>query len=512
MSANHRRFHRFRFCLAWLIVGAAGFAGQAAAQNQPGSGSSSLPTPQEIDSIKQNQADNSLSAGLQNDLTKTDSQGQRVFEVLFTELDNMIPGDFSEDLETRQAIEDAVTAFQLKDINRVRSIFKEQAARNKNFPPPDLLLASLSYAVQDAQSGLVLLERAAIASPDYPGVYLALARLAINQGRISDSLALLEKCERINQSADIEDFVREHYDQQLLDGLTDVAMRQERYDDARQYLEQIRATTPKNAKVLMVSAELEFRQNNIEKSQEYLQSLKSEFPATRPPESILATWYQRTGNQPDAEKWIRKAASKYAEDPQVQLEFASWAVNEEDFPTASSAIIKAEKKAGETPFSQNLKGKIAFCNRAYGIAEAHYRAIAQQQPNNFDAVNMYALSLIESNDPKKQQLAREIAARNFRALPENLVAQAALGYVELKLGETEQAKAILTRAARTPGTAPEIDYFLAALLAKMGETQQAKLVVESALKNKGLFLYRSASQQLLDELDSSTDTLPEPGK
>ncbi len=125
---------------------------------------------------------------------------------------------------------------------------------------------------------------------------------------------------------------------------------------------------------------------------------------------------------------------------------------------------------------------------------------------------MYALSLIESKDPKKQRLAREIATRNFRALPDNLVAQAALGYVELKLGETEQAKAILTRAARTPGTAPEIDYFLAALLAKLGEQQQAKLVVESALENKGLFLYRAASQQLLNQLENSTDTLPEPDK
>ena len=241
--------------------------------------------------------------------------------------------------------------------------------------------------------------------------------------------------------------------------------------------------------------------------------LKSEFPATRPPESILATWYQRSGNEPEAEKWIREAASKYLDDPQVQLEFASWAVNQEDFPTASSAIVTAEKKAGENQFSQNLKGKIAFCNQSYGAAEVHFRAIAQQQPNNFDAVNMYALSLIESDDPKKHQLAREIATRNFRALPDNLVAQAALGYIELKIGETEQARTILTRAARTPGTAPEIDYFLASLLAKLGEKQQAKLVIESALKHKGLFLYRSASRQLLNELDkAATDILPEPGK
>ena len=376
---------------------------------------------------QQSQAGDSLSAGVASDLASADSQGQRVFDGLFNELDNMIPGDFADDPETKQAIEDAVTAFQLKDINRVDSIFKEQAAKNKNFPPPNLLLASLSYAVQDARSGLVLLERAAIEHPDYPGIYSALARLAISQGRISDALALLEKCERVNNGAQIDESIRAHYDRQLLDGLADVAMRQERFDDARKYLDQLRASAPENAKALMVSAELEFRQDKIDKSQEYLKLLKSKFPETRAPESILANWYQRSGKTLEAEKWIRDAASKYQDDPQVQLEFASWAINQEDFPTASSAIVKAEKKDGENQFSQNLKGKIAFCNQSYGAAEAHFRAIAQQQPNNFDAVNMYALSLVESDDPKKRKLAREIATRNFRALPDNLVAQAALG-------------------------------------------------------------------------------------
>jgi tetratricopeptide (TPR) repeat protein len=196
--------------------------------------------------------------------------------------------------------------------------------------------------------------------------------------------------------------------------------------------------------------------------------------------------------------------------PQVQLEFASWAIEQEDFPTASSAIIKAEKASSETPASRNLKGKIAFANQSYGVAEAHYQALAEKQPNSFDVVNMYALSLIESDDPEKQKMARDIAIRNFRALPENVVAQAALGFIELKLGETDQAKAILTRAARTAGSAPEIDFFLASLLAKLGETQQASLVVEGALKHKGLFLYRKSAEQLKKQLSEAAGDLPTP--
>ena len=125
---------------------------------------------------------------------------------------------------------------------------------------------------------------------------------------------------------------------------------------------------------------------------------------------------------------------------------------------------------------------------------------------------MLALCLIESDDEKKQQLAREIAIRNFRSLPDSVVAQAALGYVELKLGDPKQAKTILTRAARSAGTAPEIDYFLGALLAKLDERKQAQLLLESAMKHKGLFLYRSAAKKLLTEMKSASDALPTPEK
>jgi tetratricopeptide (TPR) repeat protein len=466
-------------------------------------------SPQSIDGSRASRdANPSPQAG---DRTENISQGQRVFEALFRELDNMIPGDFEPGSEVKKSIEDAVTAFQLRDVSRVEQILKDLAASQEGIPPADLLLATLSYAIQDSNSGLLLLERAAVNHPDYPGVYSAFARLAINQGRISDALALLEKCEsKIAAAEGLTEDEKQYFDTQCLDGLTDVAMRQGRLDDARKYLERQREDLPDNAKVLMVSAELEFKQGNIEQSEKYLNSLKENFSSTRAPETILASWYSRSGKKDEAEKWIRAAAEKYPNDPQVQLEFASWAIEQEDFPTASSAIIRAEKASSESLQSRNLKGKIAFANQSYGIAEAHFQACAEKQPNNFEAINMYALSLIESDKTEKQKLALDIATRSFRALPDNVVAQAALGFIELKMGRTEQAKTILTRAARTAGSAPEIDYFLASLLAKLGETQQAKLVLESAVKHEGIFLYRKPAEQLLKQLSESTGSLPEP--
>jgi predicted Zn-dependent protease len=272
-------------------------------------------SPQSIDSTKAAQKKGNQ-VNPMNNLTNAPTEGQRIFEGLFRELDNMIPGEFEPGSEAKKSIENAITAFQMRDVSQVESILKKLAETEPGFPPADLLLATLSYAVQDAKSGLLLLERAAVNHPDYPGIYTAFARLAINQGRLSDALAMLEKCERkIGSAENLTEEEKEFFNAQCLDGLTDVAMRQGRLDDAREYLEQQRASLPENAKVLMVSAELEFKQGDIDESQNYLRTLKEKFPATRAPETILASWFSRSGKTRRSGQLDSRCGSEVSDEP-----------------------------------------------------------------------------------------------------------------------------------------------------------------------------------------------------
>ena len=421
---------------------------------------------------------------------------QKAFDQLVTELDNLIPGEMTADSPQKKVVEDAVTAFQLRDAARVIEILNAQAAIDKEFPPTDLLLAALSFAIQDAKSGRVLLERAGQQNPDNPAIYSAFSRLAINEGRIVDAQALLEKMASVMSKQTLSATSKEFYNLQFLDGMTDVAMRQQRLDDARGFLATQRKLAPNNPKVLMVSAELEFKENNLPKSMEYLAQLRTQVPQTRIPETIIASWFQRTGNLEEARKWVMTASEKYASNPQVQLEVASWAVNEEDFPLASASIKKAEVN-GEVPLSKSLKAKIAFANGSYAVAESHYESLTRLQPDNFDASNMYALCLIESNDEAKRTKALEIANNNFRSLPNNVVSQAALGYIQLRMGDIEQAKSALGRALQSNNASPEIRFFGASVLRELKQPENAKVVLEAALKHQGLFLYRSQAERLL---------------
>lgn len=472
------------------------------------SGSSFRP-PQDVDGSRPGSTLPSPTAGQPQDQTKTEINQlstQQAFDMLVKELDGLIPGEFEAGSAEKKAVEDAVTAFQLRDANRVIQILKAQAIADPDFPPTDLLLAGLSFSTGDPKSGRVLLERAGVESPDNPAVYAAFTRLAINEQRTVDALALLEKMARAMTESKLTEKSRNFYELQYLDGMVDVAMRQQRYSDARTFLAKQRESIPLNPKVLMVSAELEFREKNLDKSMEYLKQLLVSLPQARAPETIIASWFQRSGQTEEARKWMADAAAKYKANPQVQIEVASWAVNDEDFPTASASIKKAET-GGETPLSKSLKAKIAFAGQSYAVAESHYQDLYKQNPNNFDAANMYALSLIESSDPAKRALAESIANKNFRSLPDNVVAQAALGYIQLRLGDIEQAKSAIGRALQTNVSSPEIRFFGASVLREMKQPKDARAILEQALNHQGIFLYRTRARKMLAELNAE---LPAP--
>ena len=115
---------------------------------------------------------------------------------------------------------------------------------------------------------------------------------------------------------------------------------------------------------------------------------------------------------------------------------------------------------------------------------------------------MYALCLIESDDPAKRKMALEIANNNLRALPNNVIAQAARGYILLREGKTEQAKTAIGRALQQQNSSPEIRFFAASVLNAMEEKENSIATLEQALKYRGLFLYRARAKKMLQQLSN----------
>ena len=79
--------------------------------------------------------------------------------------------------------------------------------------------------------------------------------------------------------------------------------------------------------------------------------------------------------------------------------------------------------------------------------------------------------------------------------------RSALGYIQLRLGNLDQAKVALAVGANAKrGASPEIDYFVASVLKAMGQIDKARSVLEIALRHKGFFLYRAPAKKMLNDL------------
>ncbi|MEL7499974.1 MAG: tetratricopeptide repeat protein [Planctomycetota bacterium] len=502
-SISSLQFGSRIFCLVgWFLIGSMVIINSDAELLAQGD----LRSPSEIDGSRLPAGQKPKSSGI---ASPSSNQKAKAADALFRELDNLIPGDFEKGSEEEQSMRAIVEAFQQgKPTDVVKMV--EEAAKRPGYPPSDIMLAALSFSNNDQKTGLILLERAAINHPENPAVYSAFARLAVNGGRLTDARVLFEKLQSVIVKAGLSQDGEKFYTAQFLDGMIDISLAQKKFDEARGHLERQRELLPDHPKVLMVSAELEFKQNDLEKCVEYLATMKRKYPQSRAPEAIVASWFQRTGDPEASEKWIRDAAGKYPKDPQVQLEFASWALNKEDFSTASAAVKKAEDVLMETTFSKNLKAKIAFAREAYSVAEAHYESLVSTQPMDSDLSNMYALTLVESNDQDKFNRALGIARRNLQAMPNNRVALASLGYIQMRGGDLESARASFAKASQLSGASPEIDFFISSYLFKSGEIAKAKQFMDRAMSKEGLFLYRSAAVKLQKQINASE--LPTPKK
>ena len=454
------------------------------------------------------QESSSLSLGQDGGQDEGGAKSVSVFDRLVREIDNLIPGELEKNPQRKQMVEEAIKAFQARNAEKTVEIFNQMTASEPYLPPTDMLLASLSFIVSDQTTGRILLERAARDYPKNLGISSVFLRLAINEGRVNDGVAHLEKFQRLLSAPEVPGETREFYTKEYLNSAIDIAMRQKRFADARSLLEQRRGKYPESTKSQLVAAELEFSENKIDKSLEYLRALKVESPKARAPESILASWYLRRGDKANSEKWIIDAARKYPDDSQVQLEYASWAISNEDFALASKSIAAAEQSGKETNFSRNLKGKIAFAKGAYAVSLNHYQALAAANPDNIDVMNMLALSLIESTSESNRKKALEVAVNNYRRAPGNLVSRSALGYIQLRSGELEKAKGALAMGAKAQrGASLEIDFFVASVLNAMNQKDKARLVLDTAVRREGFFLYRSPAKKLLNDLGGP---LPDP--
>ena len=426
---------------------------------------------------------------------------QKALDSIEKALSVLIPGGIVKGSARQEQFAAVIDSFAKRQARDAMDGLEKMSAEDPNLPPAEIMMAGLTFAVGDNKSGIALLESSAIKYPDYPGVYLSFAQVAINTNRITDASLHADKTARLIEAGNLSPEKKQHFLKQYYEIATSIFLRRKQNDQANQTLEQLQATAPNLPFYYFSKAELAFRGGQNDEALKYLKQHAGVINSNKLPELTLVEWLKNTGKDQPAEELLLKTREANPEDATAQMMAAQMYMSREDFPNSLTALKRFEEiNNGNTKRSLDMKGRIAFAGLSYDVAAEHFRNLANKSPNDASSANILALCLVESDDPEKQKQAIQISQRVAGRMSNNSLALASLAYILMKNGEKEKSTQLMQRVAMSRQTTPEISYFLASWLIENGQPDQAAKILKKAIDAKGLFLYRSASMKLLTEL------------
>ncbi len=433
---------------------------------------------------------------------RNDQNVKAVADRVFVAVDQLTPGDFPENSELKKSLQAVCELMARGKADETRKQLADLAAANPTLPPPGLLISGMLFAVNMNDAGHRELEKAATDNPQYPGIFTAFSRLAITQGRWADALAEVGELRRAIDAGTWNEDQKKQFESEFLDASADALTGREKYDEARTHLLELQKLLPDNASVLIRLADLDFRQEKIESAIKYLTEAHQKDSNIYVPELVLYQWYQRDGKIDDATSWMEKSAQTYPEDRGVQFEYGKYLLENGKSDEAAIWIDKADKNGANPLLTRFIRGQISYYRGAFAVAEADFKELNDQRPNDFGTKNMFALCLIESSDPAKRQRAYELAAYNMNANQNNVYAASTFGWVLYRLGNVPLATQYLTQVLRQPNVPTDSAFYVAHLFADEGRYENAVTLLNQALTAKGLFLNRVRAQDFLADVQN----------
>lgn len=432
---------------------------------------------------------------------------------VYRELSKLVPGGIAAGSQLETSLKKTISQLADQDSATAKDSMRDLAAKESNFPPADLMLSALAFAVNDNLTGKALLEKAAISNPEYPDIYFSLGQLALAERRFADAEAQAELALQKMQAGSFDQTADDYFQQRYYEVKLQTAKARNQTDEAKKLLKKLDAIAPDSPQALVVKAEFAFQDNDLDQAIALLNQLNDVSPeGAQVPQITIASWYQRSGKPENADLWIRKAAADNGQNKDVQLAAAVWAMNREHFREALRTIGLIESNFEASNTTREMRGKIAFAQGAYETAGAQFEKLLAGSPNNIDYANLLSLAMVQNTDPETQKRAARLAQKVAAAEPNNAVALSSLAYTLLKTGETESARSVLSKVIQMPNQTAEVRFIIAYMLSETGQMPQSEKLLKQLMERKGLFLFRSEAEKLLKKVSQSIQTLPERGE
>ncbi len=380
------------------------------------------------------------------------------------------------------------------------TMIKQQAVRHPEWPPARLVLARLLFAAEQPGAGRKALELAAVEAPDHPEVFLTLGSLALVENRLSDAWLNYKHAGKYVGGGRFSEEVAGRYQREMHEGLASVAENRDDLKAAERELVASLAIDAHSAGTRQRLARVLFRQGKRDEAQAALEQAVKENPRLEPAAISMAWLYVQQGDAARAAEWFEYGIKADANDARPLLARAAWLIDQEKPKDALRDLDAAEKLDPKSKDVPRLRGLVAWNMRELEQAERQLELLYREQPENLRIADLYALALVDQNDPVKRSRGLQVAESTVKRYPRAAEALSTAGWACYRTGKLGPAEQLLTAAVSNSKATPDVAYYLARVLADKSVVDQAAALLDSALKTKGSFAHRAEATELLKTL------------
>lgn len=419
------------------------------------------------------------------------------------------PGD-----EKFKDLDGAIARFVQGDVAGARKSLDASADKHAELAPADVLLAKLWFAVGRNPEGRAALENSVAKTPSDPEAYLLLGNLAASEGRLTEAFLLFIAVRKRCADSDDSDLRNSSMIIGSQRGLAAVAMGRSDWTTAEKAIRNWVKFAPKSADALTQLGQVLFYQRRFSDAYEAMKQAYQLDPASPRPEINMALLYEElvalgdVAKHKNARNAMQSAAKEDPDNLVTRLAIARWALETCEVDMALANATAALKIDAQSFEAKLLLALAARHKKDFVIAERVLLEAHAQAPADFVAISQLVLVLAAQDDAAKLRLALEYAQLNARAnseieQPGGREAAVALGWVMLRVGQTQAAAAQVQAAVNAGPLSDEGAHFAAHVLAKTGEPDVARQLLSPVMKHKRCFPSRKDAEALFAKLSQS---------
>ncbi|MEM9660368.1 MAG: hypothetical protein AAF961_18545, partial [Planctomycetota bacterium] len=220
----------------------------------------------------------------------------------------------------------------------------------------------------------------------------------------------------------------------------------------------------------------------------------------------------RLFTQKDDIERARKAFERaYKEDGDTEATahaYAEWLIQQDKLEQAGDVAATLRDAYPDSVRALLLEGIIArLQGDASGVQQA-MSAILDLDVSNSSAIDLLALTLIESENDKDREKALGYAQMNAERYQNQTKPNVTLAWVLHRLGRKREADVALQKAVKAGNVNADSAYLIANILAERDQKERAAEMLQQLMDQagSGVFLFRKDAEQLLQELQASRPT------